>query len=109
MNIQAKLRPIDWIEDSRHGYANGYIGVPPGHPWFNVEYDSIAVDIHGGLTYSEKNLPHYDPDGLWWLGFDTAHSGDTLESCPKSYCEAQLASLLKQAQLAAGEPTTNTL
>lgn len=31
----------------------------------------LAVDVHGGLTYSQKR-----DDGLWWLGFDCAHAGD---------------------------------
>jgi hypothetical protein len=94
-------------QHTARGYANGYIGLPPEHPWFNVDYPDIAANVHGGLTYSEKYLPNYEPDGLWWLGFDTNHWGDTLQSCPKSYCEAQLNKLLAQAQLAAGEPTTN--
>ena len=31
----------------------------------------LAVDVHGGLTYSRANK-----DGGWVLGFDCAHAGD---------------------------------
>jgi hypothetical protein len=46
-------------------------------------------DVHGGLTYADacghsdhpsRGICHIpapgEPDGLWWFGFDCAHSGD---------------------------------
>lgn len=36
----------------------------------------LAVDVHGGLTYSSETAPGSDIKGRWWLGFDCAHSGD---------------------------------
>lgn len=70
----------------RHPYFKhlcGYMGVPPGHPWYGLNYDADALDctVHGGVTYTDKEPPKY-PDcpltdaGLWWLGFDCAHCGD---------------------------------
>lgn len=38
----------------------------------------LAIDVHGGLTYAEKNAPMEEPDGFWWFGFDCAHAGDLL-------------------------------
>lgn len=39
----------------------------------------LAIEVHGGLTYSRDYLQGIE-DGvlseLWWFGFDTAHSGD---------------------------------
>lgn len=37
---------------------------------------ALAIDVHGGLTYSDDHCPRNDPDGLWWFGFDCSHSGD---------------------------------
>lgn len=66
------------------GALCGYAGVYPGHPWFKVDYDEICVEVHGGLTYSDKcagvicHVPKPDEPPVWWLGFDTAHSGDRI-------------------------------
>jgi hypothetical protein len=61
----------------------GYVGVPNTHPAYEKSYDDIDVNVHGGLTYAEKcsgaicHIPQAGmPDDVWWLGFDTAHSGD---------------------------------
>lgn len=40
----------------------------------------LAVDVHGGLTYSEGHRPSGQNRGIWWFGFDCAHSGDL---CPE--------------------------
>lgn len=52
------------------GFFNGYVAVPPEHPWYRRHYDKVDVAIHGGLTYAEL-----EPDG-WVFGFDTGHGGD---------------------------------
>ena len=71
------------------GALCGYVAVTKGHPWFGVKYgyqdgcpDSM-VQVHGGLTYSEKcagAICHVPKDGeeddVWWFGFDCNHSGD---------------------------------
>jgi hypothetical protein len=69
----------------------GYVGVPPGHPYFEVGYSDVPYELvepHGGLTYSdhcaegpeESSICHVpdpgEPDNVWWLGFDCAHSHD---------------------------------
>jgi hypothetical protein len=78
----------------------GYVGVPPSHPAYEVDYDDVyelaggypdgydRISVHGGLTYSrhcahgpeESSICHVpepgEPDNVWWLGFDCAHSGD---------------------------------
>ncbi len=39
----------------------------------------MAINVHGGITYSANSLYGIE-DGLlgelWWFGFDTAHAGD---------------------------------
>lgn len=61
----------------------GYVAVSEGHPYFEQSYDSADVDVHGGLTYADHCHGHIchvpkpgEPDNVWWLGFDCAHSGD---------------------------------
>jgi hypothetical protein len=60
----------------------GYVGLPPGHPDYGKHYDDVEVDVHGGLTYSERCdglVCHRSDDeapALWWLGFDCAHWQD---------------------------------
>jgi hypothetical protein len=80
----------------------GYVGVPRGHWAYGLDYGDDRVQRtltvhggspHGGLTFSNKCQPaakgqehesicHLvepgEPDDVWWLGFDCAHSGDLL-------------------------------
>ena len=76
------------------GALCGYVGVPKTHEYFEIDYSNIeSVDIHGGLTFSEKCHPSkkgeafgicHTEEGaankeVWWLGFDCAHAWDI---CP---------------------------
>ena len=61
----------------------GYVAVPPEHPAHGIDYDNVDVDVHGGLTYANHcsgqicHVPEPgEPDDVWWLGFDCAHSQD---------------------------------
>jgi hypothetical protein len=64
----------------------GYVGVGPGHPLHGVNYDNaLDINVHGGLTYSDKCAGHIchtpDPvesDDVWWFGFDCGHYRDML-------------------------------
>lgn len=108
MKIEALLVPITWLNGIQHGYACGYIGVPPEHPWYGKHYDDIsseAINVHRGLTWAGNEVPNQPecrPErGLWWLGFDTAHGGDNMFNCDQTYCQAELNSLQQQAMAAA--------
>lgn len=77
------------IVRNRAGGLCGYVGVPQGHPWYGVEYDSIpeCPEVHGGLTYSDHCSGHicHTPaeaanEPVWWIGFDCVHSGDRYPS-----------------------------
>lgn len=84
------------------GYANGYVAVPPEHPYHGVDYDKLLVDVHGGLTFdtSAKEINNAIQSGLWrdieflgedtelhddyWVfGFDTLHCDDSLTNWPR--------------------------
>jgi len=92
------------------GWGNGYVLLPPGHPFHGKGYDEIEAYAHGGLTYSGKYqgiLKKYEDSGFdyqmdeklaervkngykflddyWCVGFDTGHFGDNLTTCSKEY------------------------
>ena len=41
----------------------------------NVKLE-LYFDVHGGITYSNKDDTYPIESDLWWLGFDCAHYGD---------------------------------
>lgn len=82
--------PCIAVRNDHGGHWCGYVGVTEGHPSFQKNYNDVEADAHGGLTYSDFCEPLGDehgagichipgpgePDRVWWLGFDCAHSGD---------------------------------
>jgi len=64
------------------GWINGYVGIPEGHRLYKKSYENTEeiqnLDIHGGITFSSnrRNPDTMMNDGLWYLGFDTAHGDD---------------------------------
>jgi len=69
----------------------GYVAVPAEHPYYGMDYHTVNLKLanppHRGLTYSSKchgevcHAPQgWEPDDVWWLGFDCAHVGDTTPS-----------------------------
>lgn len=67
----------------------GYVAVNSDHPLYGLDYDSVDVDVHGGLTYADKcqetsseaegicHVPEPgQPEDVWWFGFDCVHGGD---------------------------------
>jgi len=72
------------------GWGNGYVALPPDHPFFGVDYDKIPVRIHCDLDYGEMNGTH------WIVGFSTSHVGDTPEDWPRSRVRDETLSLFKQ-------------
>lgn len=72
-----------FVKRNHHGNFCGYVGVPNGHRLYGEKFDNVDVDVHGGLTYSDKcsgDICHVPgpgmPDDVWWLGFDCAHCFD---------------------------------
>lgn len=68
-----------------HGWGNGYVRIPEGHKFYGMDEIDISVVVHGGITFARHiNDGDYDylSDGFW-IGFDTVHSGDTIENWPK--------------------------
>ena len=71
---------FEWIilANRNIGVRCGYIKVLPEHPWHGKHYDDVSADVHGGLTFSEADVPcdAEGEDNGWWLGFDCGRVGD---------------------------------
>ena len=81
------------------GWGNGYVAVSPSHPLWGVDYNSVEIEVHGGLTYSAFNdsFKHNDiPKNYWVFGFDTSHYNDSLKRWPKEAVEAETKRLFCQ-------------
>lgn len=96
----------DEIQYLSHGWGNGYVIIPEDNPLHGLGYDTANhfVVAHGGLTYAELctqdkievfNLEDSDV-GKWIFGFDTAHSGDTMERWSLGAVQAETDNLLAQ-------------
>lgn len=89
--MKAFIKKNTW---SPGGWGNGYVTIPKGHPLHGKDYDIIhdlipKLHVNGGLTFSDSadslkwnELPK-GSEGSWVVGFDTAHSWDTLEMWSK--------------------------
>jgi len=104
---------IQWLDEAtslpclivrnRMGGLCGYVGVPPGHRFYEVGYDSVTLSdsdegydeasyppVHGGLTFADRcadgpedrtichAVEEGESDDVWWLGFDCGHWQDLL-------------------------------
>jgi hypothetical protein len=61
-----EIEGIPWVSARApiYGAVNGYIRLPDGHPWLEMNY--IENDVPWGeITYTRGN----------WIGFDSLHSG----------------------------------
>lgn len=75
------------VRHPQYGHWCGYVGVPPGHPWYGVDWSEPCVEVHGGLTFANRCQEGFDEGrGVchvapgepepYWLGFDCAHAWD---------------------------------
>lgn len=82
MKLDYYLAKNTWLRGDAHGWGNGYVVIPEGHELHGLTYDKIDIEVHGGLTYSEKasfNIPTYYKD-CWVIGFDTCHCDDNMKN-----------------------------
>jgi len=102
--ILSFIKENTWLPGMKHGWGNGYVVIPNGHPMYGKHYGEVPVDVHGGLTFSESvnsvigNFPELTEemkDG-WVFGFDTAHYSDDMERWPKEAVERETENLKSQ-------------
>ena len=108
------------------GYANGYVAVPPTHPFHMVDYSETDkfVCVHGGLTFGlgidylklDKDWVQYTecigfdslddiPAGYWVVGFDTIRLDD--EGLNRDWCIEETLRLKNQLEaMQTGQPRT---
>jgi len=69
----------------KRGWGNGYVAIPPMHPAYKMDYDTLLFDlkVHRGITYADFGDGNNAPKEWWVFGFDTAHYDDNLEKWPK--------------------------
>lgn len=100
---------------NRQGALCGYVGCPPGHPWYGVDLPDIVrrhdVEVHGGLNFTSFcqkgaedgwavcHVPEPGrPDKVWWVGFDCSHAFDINPSIEHLLREIGAPTLLEGAQ-----------
>lgn len=66
----------DGSESYFGGHLCGYCSLPKGHPWENMSYDEIPIEVHGGVTFMERDM---ETDQML-VGFDCAHTDDIMPS-----------------------------
>jgi signal peptidase I len=73
------------------GWGNGYVAVPPTHPAYKMDYDTLMynINVHGNLTYSQFGDGKNAPKEWWVFGFDTNHYTDDINIWPKEAVEAE--------------------
>lgn len=93
------------------GYANGYVAVPPEHPYYGKDYDDVPVEVHGGLTYgtvagcsavldgAEFLEGDHIPENWTVFGFDTCHYDDSLASWPRERCIEETLKLQRRIEV----------
>jgi len=87
-----------------HWWGNWYVILPKWHPWYDMPYDDIPVDVHWWLTFGRNTSELWDwnkshiGDSEWFIiWFDTSHYGDWPGMC-KEWVENETLSLLRQCK-----------
>src|SRR4051812_7944035 len=64
------------------GFRCGYVKVAPGHPWHGVAAGELECEVHGGLTFGERDVPcgAAGADDGYWIGFDCGHARDGIDA-----------------------------
>ena len=90
------------------GDYDGYVVIGKDHPYFNEGTNNISVEIHGGLTYDSYGIlcqlpelkQEYATEDYRIIGFNTAHSGDSIEKWTKERTEKETCKLYGQLYMA---------
>lgn len=76
---------------AHHGAWCGYVGIPPGHPWYDANPYHLGYECEAGipeLNYGDRcrdddpepavcHVPAPGrPADVYWVGFDNAHAWD---------------------------------
>lgn len=86
IELRGKYKDYDYVVtfDTDFAYRCGYVGVSKGNKYYEKDADSINLECHGGITFSDFN-DIFGPD-LYWLGFDCCHNDGYDLKTLKKYC-----------------------
>lgn len=81
--------PCLMLRNVHLGHWCGYVGLPPGHPWYDVTLDELPDEAyaHSDLTFAGRCMSDArpmrervchtpragEPDAVYWIGFDCAN------------------------------------
>lgn len=82
---------IDFFGEWSNPWFNGYVILPKGHKYRDVDYDDIPVECHGGLTFSGHGI-----NRTWVIGFDCNHYGDNYLVQDADYVALECESIIDQ-------------
>jgi hypothetical protein len=106
-NANKELKEV-YLKTLDVGWGNGYVLIPPKHPWYAYSQHNLPVEVHGGLTFGsiveEKTLELWEEldendIGCYMIGFDTAHYRDTIKTWPKKAVITETLKLDRQVRL----------
>lgn len=102
--VMSFVKELTHLKMVDRGWGNGYVAVPPGHPWYGKNYGDIGCDVHYGLTFGAfKSKITWEeakqiPEDYYIVGFDTAHLDDNQYKWPKEAVEKETQKLKEQAE-----------
>ena len=74
--MEDSYRGIPWIIMRGPSHLCAYLGLPPNHPFANLNYYDISLSVHGGLTFGGLGDGKIYPSEYYWLGWDYGHFQD---------------------------------
>ena len=82
----------------KRGWGNGYVAIPPTHPAYKMDYDTLMyhITVHGGITFAGFGDGTNAPKHWWVFGFDTNHYQDDPYSWPEEAVIAETKRLFSQ-------------
>lgn len=98
------IRLVDFEYPSFIPHYCGYIEIEKSSPFFGINYNEIhemfeALDVHGGLTYSEDYIDLEKKEEFsdrWFIGFDCNHYQDMINPKSESYVFEEIKRLSEQ-------------
>jgi len=102
MNVEvlknAVFEDIEYYILQVEDWVTGYLVLEDDSKYYGVPYDDIDIPIHGGWTYSDEYLQDIieENDGVWVIGFDTAHYSDGPKEQNIHYVEQELQDAIRR-------------
>ena len=68
------FRGIDYLIVSYGTHPCCYVRIPLGNKYYNIDFDKIDIDCHGGITYAQ--FCDFGFGKKYYIGWDYAHFDD---------------------------------